>query len=76
MHSDSPYTMVLVAYRMPGSDSPDFAAAQVLAEVLASQRANIYGLVPEGKALEAGFELAETYRKASVAIGYATIPAQ
>ncbi len=75
MHSDSPYTMVLVAYRMPGSDSPDFAAAQVLAEVLASQRANIYGLVPEGKALEAGFELAETYRKASVAIGYATIPA-
>jgi zinc protease len=75
LHSDSPYTMVLVAYRLPGSESPDFAAAQVLTEVLASQRANIYGLVPEGKALEAGFEVVETYRKASMAIGYATIPA-
>jgi len=75
LHSDSPYTMVLVAYRLPGSDSPDFASARVLTEVLASQRASIYGLVPEGKALEAGFELVETYRKASIAIGYATIPA-
>jgi zinc protease len=75
LHSDSPYTMVLVAYRLPGSDSPDFAAARVLTDVLASERANIYGLVPEGKALEAGFELVETYRKASMAIGYATIPA-
>jgi zinc protease len=75
LHSDSPYTMVLVAYRLPGSDSPDFAAARVLTDVLASERANIYELVPEGKALEAGFELVETYRKASMAIGYATIPA-
>jgi zinc protease len=75
LHSDSPYTMVLVAYRLPGSDSPDFAAARVLADVLASQRANLYGLVPEGKALDAGFELVESYRKASVAVGYATIPA-
>jgi zinc protease len=75
LHSDSPYTMVLVAYRLPGSDSPDFAAARVLTDVLASQRANIYGLVPEGKALDAGFELVETYRKASMAVSYATIPA-
>ena len=75
LHSDSPYTTVLVAYRLPGSDSPDFAAAQVLTDVLDSQRANIYGLVPEGKALDAGFEVVETYRKASMAIGYAAIPA-
>ena len=75
LHSDSPYTTVLVAYRLPGSDSPDFAAAQVLTDVLDSQRANIYGLVPEGKALDAGFEIVETYRKASMAVGYATIAA-
>ena len=72
--SDYPYTMVLMAYRLPGSDSPDYAAARVLADVLASQRADIYGLVPEGKALDAGFQIVESHRKASAAIGYAAIP--
>jgi zinc protease len=73
--SDYPYTMVLVGYRVPGSDSPDFAATQILADVLASQRGEVYGLVPAGKALDAGFQIAESYRKAGMAIGYAAIPA-
>jgi zinc protease len=72
--SDYPYAIVMLAYRMPGSDSPDFAATRVLADVLASQRAAIYALVPEGKALDAGFQLVETYRKASLAIAYVAIP--
>ena len=72
--SDYPYQMVLVAYRMPGSDSPDFAATRVLADVLASQRGNIYGLVAEGKALGAGFQVVESYPKAGMAIGYAAVP--
>jgi zinc protease len=72
--SDLPYTISILAYRMPGSDDKDFAAGRVLADVLASQRANVYGLVPEGKALDAGFDLGETYPKASAAFAYAVIP--
>jgi zinc protease len=72
--SDFPYTICIFAYRMPGTDSPDYAAVRVLSDVLASQRADIYGLVPEGKALDAGFELGETYRKAGAAFAYAVIP--
>ena len=73
--SNLPYALAIVSYRLPGTDSPDYAAARVLADVLASQRANIYGLVPAGKALEAQFELAETYPKASAGFAYAAIPA-
>jgi zinc protease len=55
LETDLPYRIAVVAYRMPGYDSPDYAAAQVLADILDSQRGNLYALVPEGKALEAGF---------------------
>ena len=55
LDTDLPYGLSIVAYRLPGSDSPDFAAGQVLADVLDNQRADIYGLVPAGKALSAGF---------------------
>jgi zinc protease len=72
--SDFPYTISIVSYRMPGTDSPDYAASRVLSDVLASQRADIYALVPEGKALDAGFELGETYRRAGSAFVYAVIP--
>jgi zinc protease len=72
--SDYPYTISLSAFRMPGTDSPDYAASVVLADVLASQRGDIYGLVPAGKALDAGFQAADKYPKASVAFAYAVIP--
>lgn len=72
--SDYPYIISLIAFRMPGSDSPDYAASRILADVLASQRADIYGLVPAGKALDAGFHLGESYPKASSAFAYAVIP--
>ncbi len=52
--TDLPYGLAIVAYRLPGFDSPDFAAAQVLADVLNSERGALYALVPQGKALEAG----------------------
>ena len=74
LESDLPYELVFLAYRMPGTDSPDYAAAQVMADVLGSQRADLYGLVPAGKALAAEFGLAETYRKASVGFSVAAIP--
>lgn len=73
--SDYPYTVTTLAFRLPGSDSKDYAATRILADVLASQRADIYGLVPQGKALDAGFQMVESYRKASVALVYAALPA-
>jgi zinc protease len=72
--SDYPYIISIIAFRLPGTDSSDYAAARVLADVLASQRADIYGLVPAGKALDAGFEMGETYPKAGSAFAYAVIP--
>jgi zinc protease len=56
LDTDLPYGMAVVAYRLPGYDSPDFAAGEVLADILDSQRGNLYALVPEGKALFAGFD--------------------
>lgn len=72
--SDYPYIISIIGFRMPGTDSPDCAASRVLTDVLASQRGDIYGLVPAGKALDAGFETGETYPKAGVAFAYAVIP--
>ena len=75
LDSNLPYTLAFIAYRLPGTNSPDFAAARVMADVLASQRADLYALVPAGKALFAQFELAETYPKASVGFSVAALPA-
>jgi zinc protease len=71
LESDLPYVIGFIAYRLPGTGSPDYAAVQVLADVLASQRADLYGMVPAGKALAAEFGMAENYAKASV--GYAAL---
>jgi zinc protease len=57
MESDLPYNMVILAFRMPGYDSPDYAASQVLADVLDSRRGKLFDLAAEGKVLEAGFQL-------------------
>jgi zinc protease len=57
LDTDLPYGLSLISFRMPGSGSPDFAAAEVLADVLTSQRGSLYALVPAGKALYAGFSL-------------------
>jgi len=56
LDSDLSYGLAVVAYRFPGMESPDYAAGMVLSDVLSSQRANLYALVPEGKALSASFD--------------------
>ena len=73
--SNLPYVLGFIAYRMPGTDSADYAAMQILVDVLASQRADLYGMVPAGKALAAEFGLAEAYPKASVGLGLVALPA-
>ena len=74
MDSNLPYVLGFIAYRLPGTDSPDYAAAQILVDVLASQRGDLYAMVPDGKALAAEFGLAETYPKASVGYGLVAQP--
>lgn len=73
LKTDSPYGAALMSYRMPGTDSPDFAAAEVLSDVLSSQRGSLYALVPEGKALFAGFNL-NALPKASLGYAIAGFP--
>ena len=75
LDSNLPYLLAFVAYRMPGTDSPDFAAVQILSDVLSSERGNLYALVPQGKALQTEFGIAETYQKASVGYAAAVLPA-
>jgi zinc protease len=75
LDSNLPYVLGFVAWRMPGTASPDYAAMQILSDVLASQRADLYGMVPAGKALAAEFGLGEAYPKASVAFGLVAQPA-
>ena len=58
---------------MPGSNSPDYAATQLLADVLSSQRGSLYAMVPEGKALYAGFQLS-TLPEASLGYALAVYP--
>ncbi len=47
----------MIALRVPGPHNADFAALEVLADVLSSRRFDLYGLVPQGKAVAAEFAL-------------------
>jgi len=75
LDSNLPYVLGFIAYRFPGTSSPDYAAIQILADVLSSQRADLYGMVPAGKALAAEFGVAEAYPKATIGYGVVALPA-
>jgi zinc protease len=53
--TDFPVGFVALAYRMPGLRDPDFATADILGDVVSSQRGALYGLVPAGRALVTEF---------------------
>ncbi len=74
LDTDLPSGLAVVAFRMPGYDSRDYAAAQVLWDVLGSRRGSLYALVPQGKALSAEFE-GEVLPKAAVGYAMAAFPA-
>ena len=59
LHSstDLPYGLAVLAFRMPGYRSRDYAAAEVLADALASQRGALYDLALKGKALSTDFSI-------------------
>jgi zinc protease len=75
LDSNLPYSLSFIAYRLPGTESPDYAAVRILSDVLSSQRGSLYALVPAGKALAAEFDIAETFPKASVGFGVVALPA-
>lgn len=74
LDSDLPYVLTFTGYRLPGSSDPDYAASHILLDVLASQRADVYGLTVAGKALGTGAQFAASYPKASLAIVYGALP--
>ena len=71
--SDQPFTVVLLGYRMPGYDSPDYAAGQILADVLNNSRSTFGSMPYEGKALFAQFQV-QAYQHAGVGIVFGGIP--
>ena len=75
LDSNLPYVLGFIAYRMPGTDAQDYAAAQILADILASQRGDIYGMVPAGKALVRILWRCRGYPKASVGFAEIALPA-
>jgi zinc protease len=74
LQSDDPYGLQVIALRLPGLESPDYAAAEVLVDVLNSQRGELYGLVPQGKALSTEFSF-DPLPKAALAYAVAAFPA-
>jgi zinc protease len=68
--TDRPEGTQMIAFRVPGLDSPDTPALEVLADVLSSRRFELYGLVPQGKAVGAEFSV-DPLPKAGLA--YATV---
>ena len=73
LKTDLPYGLVLIAHRMPGYDSPDYAASQVLADVLNSRRGDLYRLAASGQALSTGFSLS-LFRQAGLGFVAAAFP--
>ena len=73
LDTDLPYGLAVTAFRWPGSGSRDFAAAQILADVLGSHRGDLYALVPQGHALDAGFSLS-TLPRAGLGYAVAALP--
>jgi zinc protease len=72
--TDLSYGLAVTAFRWPGSNSPDFASARVLADVLGSQRSSLYNLVPQGKALSVQFSF-DSLPQASLAYAQASFSA-
>ena len=57
LDTDHPNGTLMIAMRTVGPRDPDFPALELLADVLSSRRFDLYGLVPQGKAIGADFEL-------------------
>ena len=73
MPTSQPFGTAALAMRMPGLRAADFAAADILGDVLGSERGKLYGLVPDGKALGAYFSV-QGMQGASIGMAAAIFP--
>ncbi len=64
--SELPVVVALVGFRVPGYDSPDYAASEILNDVFNSERGALYDLTVSGKALQT-FAQSQTFPKAGFA---------
>ncbi|HTV76886.1 MAG TPA: pitrilysin family protein [Steroidobacteraceae bacterium] len=71
--TDRPEGTQMIAFRVPGLDSKDIPALEVLSDVLSSRRFDLYGLVPQGKALGAEFSI-DPLPKAGLAFATVSFP--
>ena len=69
LSTDQSYGTAVISFRMPGYNSPDYPASEVLADVLSSQRGNLFNLVIDGKALDIEFSLSTL---PAAGLGYVT----
>ena len=74
LDTDSPNGFIAITFRFPGFDSPDFAAAEILSDVMSSQRDKLYDLVPQGKALFANLSY-EPMQESGLGYAMAGFPA-
>ena len=72
--SDQPYSLVAIAFRTPGLNDKDYAAAQIAEAVLNNQRGDLFGLVVSGKALFAGVQDIESHPRATATALFSAIP--
>jgi zinc protease len=72
--TDQPGGTLMIATRTPGPRDEDFAALEVLSDVLSNRRFDLFGLVPEGKATGAEFAL-EPLPEAGLAYAVVTFTA-
>lgn len=72
-NSSDPITVVMLGYRVPGYNDPDYYASEILNDVLNSPRGALYDLQASGKALQA-FAQSSTHPAAGLSIVGSAVP--
>jgi zinc protease len=72
-NSSDPITLAMVGYRVPGYNSPDYYASEILNDVLNSPRGALYELQASGKALGT-FAQSSTHPEAAMSIVGSAVP--
>ena len=67
-------TAVLLGYRFPGYDSPDYAAGQILGDVLSSQRSTFGGYAVHRQGVWARSSSIRPTRRSGSAIAFGAVP--
>ena len=73
LQTDLPFGIIACSFRFPGYENPDYAATKVLADILDSQRGNLFALAAQGKALNTSFDLI-TFPQAGLGMATAAFP--